>query len=101
MHLETKHACDRCEKKFTAKDKLRNHQRFKHERKGIKCGKCSKEFMTNKQLKKHAIKERDDLKHKGKEIHSKPIPTKVESRKIRKGMWIVKLEKMKLSPSSK
>ena len=59
--------------------------------------------MTKTKLKKHHdLHTSYDIKLREEETDvTSSRDTRHESRKIRKGMWIVKLEKMKICPSSK
>ena len=101
------HTCNQCDKTFTQSCDLNRHVQSVYDGKKFKCNQCAKEFLSKYSVNRHqrsahkgvkpqhakSINEEKIKEQNCSESKSKINPPKMSS-KPKKGMWIVKLERL-------
>ena len=113
-HEGKKYVCKLCDKTFSDQSYLKNHDRSYHKgyRHKYQCEKCGKYLTSNANLRKHIVALHDEFKDLPNQVSITSQKSKVhvdqkpktkqckDLPKPKKGMWIVKLKRLKSSDIS-
>ena len=66
--IQQSYGCQKCDDAFTIHNKLKDHEKFKHERVKYECDKCDDAFTTQNKLNDH-----EELKHETVKYACMPV----------------------------